>query len=156
MTKIVVLSDSHGYWKLVEKISPLFAENDFVIHLGDGSRDMRPYSAEDPDKFILLQGNCDALSGLRDYVLEAEGKRIFCCHGHRYGVKRGLEDLAQAAKERDCDIALYGHTHSADICEVNGVLCINPGAMSGYMGVSYCYLVLHGDKVVPTIVEVTP
>ena len=37
MKTFVVLSDSHGRKKNVEKLLALFAENDFVVHLGDGS-----------------------------------------------------------------------------------------------------------------------
>lgn len=155
MKTFVVISDTHGDWRHLGKISPLFEENDYVVHLGDGVRDMRPYTAQFADKFYLIQGNNDFSSALKECVIKAEGHRIFCCHGHRYGVKRGLDALVDAAKERDCDVALYGHTHTAEVLEKDGVLCINPGALSGFVGCSYCYLVVHKEKVVPTIVEVS-
>ena len=41
MKKILILSDTHGNGKALEKLSPLVAENDYVIHLGDGVGDMR-------------------------------------------------------------------------------------------------------------------
>ena len=37
MLSCIVLSDSHGRIKNVEKLKPLFEENGMVIHLGDGS-----------------------------------------------------------------------------------------------------------------------
>ena len=43
MKTFVVISDSHGRRKNVEKVAPLFAENDYVVHLGDGSTDLRDF-----------------------------------------------------------------------------------------------------------------
>ena len=60
-----------------------------------------------------------------------------------------------AAKERGCDIALYGHTHESDVHEEEGVLVVNPGCMTYYTPApSYCYLVIVGKKAVATVVEV--
>ena len=155
MKTFVVISDSHGRRKNVEKVAPLFAENDFVVHLGDGSTDLRDFLREHPEKAIILRGNCDFSYGMEEYVIEEEGVRVLCCHGHKYGVKSGIARLAAHAKERDCTVALYGHTHQAEVREEGGVLLVNPGCMTRF-GVrqSYCYLVIHGKKAVATIVEV--
>lgn len=152
MKTVVILSDSHGRRKNVEKLFPLFAENDYVIHLGDGSADVRDFSRENPQKCLVMKGNCDFSYGMDEYVLETEGVRILCCHGHKYGVKSGLSRLVAHAKECGCDVALYGHTHRADICEEDGVLCVNPGSLGDFFSPSYCYLVLHEKKATPTIV----
>ena len=154
MKTFVVLSDSHGRnHKALSKLEPLFAENDFIVHLGDGSSDMRQVFAQYPEKTYICRGNCDFAYGAEEFIIEAEGLRILCCHGHRYGVKRGLEALAEAAKQKGCEIALYGHTHTANIESVNGVLCVNPGALGSFSGGSYCYLVVHKGKPTATIVE---
>ena len=153
MKTFVILSDSHGRYKNVQKIAPLFSENDYIVHLGDGSSDMRPYLSQYPEKLFVMKGNCDFSYGMEETVIEAEGLSVLCCHGHRYGVKRGLETLAARAKELNCEIALYGHTHRAGIETVDGVLCINPGSVGEYAAPSYCYLVLHKGKATPTIVE---
>lgn len=154
MKTLVVLSDSHGYLKNLDPLAPIFKENDYVVHLGDGHADMRFFTEEDPDKYYLFRGNCDFANALQEYVLEVEGVRIFMTHGHKYSVKTELLSLALAAKQRNCTVALYGHTHIASIREVEGVLCINPGTMKAPLnaGGSYCYLVVNGEKVVPTIV----
>lgn len=154
MKTFVVLSDSHGRARAAAQIAPLFAENDFVVHLGDGCSDLRAYTSQEPEKFYIMRGNCDFSYAQEECVVEAEGVRVFCCHGHRYGVKRGLETLAARAKELGCTVALYGHTHRADITEADGVLCINPGALGSYSDPSYCYLVVHKGKVTPTIVKI--
>lgn len=154
MKTFVILSDSHGRKGVLEKVSPLFGENDYLVHLGDGSADMRNTFSEFPEKTYICRGNCDFAYGQDEFVIQAEGKRIFCCHGHRYGVKSGLSRLASRAKELDCEIALYGHTHRAAAEEINGVLCINPGSAGAYAEGSYCYLVLHNGKITYSFVPI--
>lgn len=154
MKTAVVLSDSHGRTSALKKIMPLFGENDYIIHLGDGSADLRATFSEYPQKTYICKGNCDFSYGAEEFIIEEEGLRILCCHGHRYGVKSSLARLAAYAKQMGCDIALYGHTHRAAIETVDGVLCVNPGSIGAFGGGSYCYLVLHKGKATPTIVQV--
>ena len=155
MKKILVISDTHGSRKGIEKLKPLIAENDYVIHLGDGAGDMREVMGLYPDKVYLCAGNCDFFSPLPDEgILEVEYLKIFYCHGHKYGVKRDLHSLCKAAKEKGCDIALYGHTHDSLIAELDGVTLINPGSARypAGEGGSYCYLVINKDQATPVIV----
>lgn len=155
MKTFVILSDSHGRSaKALEKLAPLFAENDYIIHLGDGATDMRSVFSQYPQKTYICRGNCDwGGYGEEEYVIETEGVSVLLCHGHKYGVKGELRRLAAAAKSRGCEVALYGHTHLASIERVDGVLCICPGALSSYFEPSYCYLVLHQGKATATIVS---
>ena len=155
MKKLVIISDSHGNLKGVSELLPLMAENDYVIHLGDGAGDMREARSLYPEKVYSCGGNCDFFSPLpEDGELEIEGVKIYFCHGHRYGVKSELLSLALEAKRRECDIALYGHTHIPLITEKEGVTLINPGALRHSVGKggSYCYLVINGKKFTPVIV----
>ena len=155
MKKIIVVSDSHGNGKGIDALRALVAENDLFVHLGDGMQDIRSLRAEFPEKVYFCNGNCDFFSSYpAEGILEVEGVRIFYCHGHRYGVKSGLEELARCAKARDCDIALYGHTHEGKISEIDGVTLINPGTMRYALdrGGSYCYLVVNGRKFTPVLV----
>lgn len=153
MKTFVVISDSHGRRAALEKIKPLFAENDYIVHLGDGSGDVRETFSQFPEKTYICKGNCDLFYGEDEFVLDEEGVSLLCCHGHKYGVKSGLARLAARAKERGCSVALYGHTHRADVREVNGVLCVNPGSLGAHADASYCYLVIHRGKVTPTVVQ---
>ncbi len=155
MKKLIILSDTHGSKKGLEKLRPLVEENDYLVHLGDGAGDVRALMSAYPDKVYLCAGNCDFFSSYPDDgVLEVERLRIYYCHGHRYGVKRDLQALAAAAKARDCDIALYGHTHRPLISKLDGVTLINPGSLryphDG--GGSYCYLVVEKNKATPVLV----
>ena len=154
MKTFVIISDTHRNTKPLDKIATVLAECDYIIHLGDMAGDARELMRAYPEKTYVLAGNNDFFGGESELVLDAEGRRIFACHGHRYGVKSGTERLVAAAKERLCDIALYGHTHEAEVREENGVLLINPGCMTAYAPhKSYFYLVVNGKKAVPTIVN---
>ncbi|MBQ8658700.1 MAG: metallophosphoesterase [Clostridia bacterium] len=155
MKKIVVISDTHGNLGGIEKLAPLMAENDLVVHLGDGGSDLRTFTANFPEKAYVCRGNCDFFSAYpEEGVLEVERIRIFYCHGHTYGVKSGLWGLAREAKRRDCQIALYGHTHTALITELDGVTLVNPGSLKRAVGEggSYCYLVVNKEKFTPVLV----
>ena len=155
MKKLIVISDSHGNARAVESLLPLIAENDYVVHLGDGAADMREIRAQYPEKVYACCGNCDFFSPIpEEGVLEVEYLRILYCHGHRYRVKSDLTALAKATKERGCEIALYGHTHRAEITEIDGVTLINPGSFKRPIGEggSYCYLVINKDKYTPVLV----
>ncbi len=155
MTKLILLSDTHGNRKGIDGLEPLIAENDLVVHLGDGAADMREIARRYPDKVYQCAGNCDLFSPYpQEGVLEVEYLKIFYCHGHRYGVKRELTELAQEAKARGCEIALYGHTHTPLVSVVDGVTLINPGSLRlpADVGGTYCYLVVHKREFTPTIV----
>ncbi len=154
MKTFVVLSDSHSRNKrALEKLLPIFAENDYIVHLGDGSADMREVAELYPEKTYVCRGNCDPFYGADEFVIETADGSVLCCHGHQWGVKSGLSRLAAHAKERGCAVALYGHTHTAAIEEKDGVLCINPGAFGSALSPVYCYLVLHKGKATPTLVS---
>ena len=134
--KILVLSDSHGMISRVydayETVRP-----DLLIHLGDRSEDIdRVVSFGDVKcDIVLVKGNCDlTLFGApKERVLDIDGVKLFCVHGHEQRVKSGLDALTFAAKSRNCTYALYGHTHVKSVDEINGVTCINPGAV-GFSG----------------------
>ncbi len=155
MKTLVILSDTHGSRRGLESIRSLLLENDYVVHLGDGAGDLRAVEGLDPNKAYACAGNCDFFAPQPlEGIIEVERLRIFCCHGHTYGVKKDLTRLAQEAKSRDCDIALYGHTHTPLVSKIDGVTLINPGTLKNPVdkGGSYCYLVIHGDKATPTLV----
>lgn len=156
MKTVVVISDTHGNVRQIEELLPIMEESDYVLHLGDGARDMERFGLKLKGKLLAVDGNCDPGSlGKTEGVLEAEGVRIFYTHGHLFGVKRGTEELRAYAKENGCGAALYGHTHRAEAEEEGGVLCFNPGNLSKYTAKrSYGYLVLHDGKITWKIVEI--
>ena len=155
MKTLIVISDTHGSIKAVNSLRTLIAENNYVVHLGDGAADMREIRGEYPEKVYQCAGNCDFTSVIpTEGELEVEGVKILYCHGHQYGVKSNLYALALEAKRRGCSVALYGHTHFAHIIEIDGVTLINPGSLKRAVGEggSYCYLVINKEKITPVLV----
>lgn len=149
MKTLVIVSDTHGNRRALEQLEPVFAECDFILHLGDTSDDGAKLRAKFPDKTYLVNGNCDFMKlGENELVLQVEEVKIFATHGHLYSAKHTLAKLAARAKELGCSVVLYGHTHRAEEREVQGVMLCNPGALSRYAQKSYGYLVINGGKAV--------
>lgn len=156
MKKIVVLSDTHRNKAAIEKLLPVMAESDYVIHLGDHAQDMKEYAETLRGKLITVDGNCDFFSsGTDELTFEVEEVRLFVCHGHKYGVKSSLDRILDRAEQEKADIALFGHTHNA-LSEIRrGIKLINPGCMTKYSPVkSYCYLLIDGKKSADKIIEI--
>lgn len=156
MKKILVLSDVHSNRNALTRVADIMKESDYVIFLGDGISALSEYFGVLKDKLYAVDGNCD-FSGLgqRQGLLEVEGHKIFFTHGHLYGVKSDLTKLSLKAQEVGADIVLYGHTHIANVEKQGGVYFINPGCFEGRgQEISYCYLMIHNEKVVPSIVTV--
>ncbi len=154
MKTFIVVSDTHGNRAALDKLDPLFAENDYIIHLGDTSGDGAAIARRYPDKTYLLNGNCDIMRcGESETIIDAEGVKIFACHGDRYGVKHTYERIADKARQEGCAAALFGHTHRACEEEMYGVKLFNPGTLSRYSHKSYLYLVVSDGRVTGKIVD---
>lgn len=152
MKTLIAVSDSHGNRAALEKLFPIFSESDYIFHLGDTSSDGSFIRRSFPDKTYLINGNCDfERLGEKELTLQIEDVRIFACHGDAYGVKYGYDRLAYRAKELDCSVALFGHTHCATERELDGVLLFNPGTTKKYTQGTYLYLVINGNKAVGKI-----
>ncbi|HLS23155.1 MAG TPA: metallophosphoesterase [Pseudogracilibacillus sp.] len=126
MTKLLVLSDSHG---LTRRITTIYERHDVTeaIHCGDSELAL---DAKELEPFHVVRGNCDFESRFpEEKVIEMNGLRIFATHGHLYGVKSSLMRLQYRATEVDADIVLFGHSHVAYCEEIDGKLYINPGSL---------------------------
>ena len=103
MTKLLVLSDSHGARDAIKRILNKEQNNvDAVIFLGDGLRDLEQTLAFFPHlRVYSVAGNCDygALEPL-DGLAAFDQTVVFYTHGHLYGVKYDLDTLADAAAAR--------------------------------------------------------
>ena len=121
MTKLLVLSDSHGGRAAIERV--LLKENANI------------------DALVLLEPT--------DGLAAFDGVVIFYTHGHMYGVKYDLDTLADAASARGAEVALFGHTHIPHAETRSGVFLFNPGSCGRcYTGPdTYGILTLDGGKV---------
>lgn len=132
--RIIVISDTHGSIHAIENVFLRNRDADLFIHLGDGERDLDNFLAENTDyidKTIHVCGNCDTGSLSPGYVvLPVFGHKIFATHGHLFAVKNDLEILKKNAKQNDCDIVLFGHTHTRYNKKEDGLYILNPGSAS--------------------------
>lgn len=101
MKRIGIVSDSHGMRGMLEQsLIKLEAGGplDALIHCGDGGSDAK-YLAGNILQTVIVRGNCDGwgCDYEDDMLVNIGGVNIFVTHGHRYGVKSGLDTLASAA-----------------------------------------------------------
>lgn len=152
MTKLVVISDSHNDSLVIKRILKAEKDANALIFLGDGLNDLELALTMFPKlRVYSVAGNCDygAVEPPEGFAA-FDGVLVFYTHGHLYGVKGSFERLAETAKARGADVALFGHTHTPADETVNGVRLFNPGSCSqGFMaGKSYGVLMLDAGKVV--------
>ena len=128
MSKILIVSDSHGSTDLLEGIEKIHGHDaDLMIHCGDSE-----LAEDDPaiKSFKSVRGNCDFLANLPDDETHViNGVKIFVTHGHLYSVKSTLGNLFYKAKELQADIVCFGHSHILGAEMVDDVLFINPGSI---------------------------
>lgn len=132
--KILVLSDSHSLLRImrsaVQAIKP-----DAIIHLGDYFDDGEVIREENMHiPFHQVPGNCDKyrLYQPRPEILcyNVCGVKLYMTHGHNHNVKYSLCSLLQDAKAENAQAVLYGHTHSPDCRQEDGMWILNPGSCS--------------------------
>lgn len=137
--RIVVLSDSHRNKRnLFEAIEKHMDSTDLFIFLGDGEDDFDNVLLLYPKlKYERVCGNCDWGSVHPFYKeIKAGGKGIFFSHGHPFKVKFGYEMIINEARQRECDIVLFGHTHNQYTAYDDGLYIMNPGSIaSGEYGI---------------------
>ena len=129
--KILVISDTHGDLRNLERVLKNGEQYDMLIHCGDICGDEERVQRLAGIPFFGVSGNMD-FSGILPYerIVEAGGKKIFVAHGHRLGVNFDTVELAEEALAEKADIALYGHTHVPEVHEQDGITIMNPGSLS--------------------------
>ena len=138
--KILVLSDSHGEFnnmvELVKRENP-----DKIIFSGDCSKDCIELSyIYEKIEFVIVKGNMDRsdYSTPDNEIFNMFGYKTLVTHGHIYGVKSNLNSLHSMAKESQCRVVIFGHTHKRYSNEINDIMFFNPGAfIDGSYGVIF-------------------
>ena len=138
--KIAVLSDTHIPTRLGAipgRVYEVCAECDLILHAGDV---VELSVIRDLERFAPLKavhGNMDPYDVTKKYPesleIQIEGKRI--CMTHGTGARFGIEKRVQKRFEpRKPDIVIFGHSHVFSSDTNNGVLRLNPGAVSDSKG----------------------
>lgn len=123
--KIVLVSDNHGNLKVIKDIATKHQDGDYYLHCGDSELNpalLRP--------FVSVKGNND-YTDLPDHrIIKILNHQILLMHGHRYVSFRNYDLLIKRAKELNCDVVFFGHTHMfLDAC-IDNIRLINPGSCS--------------------------
>lgn len=129
--KVLIVSDTHGRDENLEEAVLREAPFDYLIHCGDveGREIFIEALAECP--CIIVAGNNDFFTDLpHEEEITLEGHKMLVTHGHYYFVSRNHDRLVEKAGEDNCQIAMYGHTHTPVIEEEDGILVINPGSLT--------------------------
>ena len=129
--RIVVISDSHGRTRRLDRVFADQPQAEAYLFLGDGLPDWAQMEKKYPERRLLaVAGNCDGGTTVPSVRTEEfGGVRILLTHGHIYKVKYDLGTLALAARERGAQVALFGHTHRALECQDRELLLVNPGSV---------------------------
>ena len=136
--KILVVSDAHGNEELMLQLVKEYPKMDLYLHAGDSEQDewsIKP--------FISVRGNCDHYYDFPNYlVIPSPAGNIYVQHTP-YISKSVLN-------EHNIKIVIHGHTHIRRNEMINGILYINPGAISyardKYDG-SYAILTIEDKKI---------
>ena len=149
---IVAFSDSHQK-EIPERLLNIFEESEYVFFLGDGDNKNISELAFHPG-FHGVCGNCDVKALPEEDVVEIDGVRILLTHGDKYHVKRDLNTLLFRAKELNCSVVFYGHTHFAEIDRFDDITFVCPGALSNCLSgnPSYAYATIVDGKFLVKIV----
>ena len=131
MTRILVTSDTHGYYAPISDYILSRNDIDLLIHAGDGVEDVISIAYETQIPYYVVRGNNDYYTNeAYDKVIEKDGIKIFLTHGHHYGVYGGSGEVFDKARQNNCQIAIYGHTHIYKNEEIDGIIILNPGSVS--------------------------
>lgn len=133
MTRILVVSDSHGRSGMVQSALLHDGGFDWVFHLGDGAGDLEEFLPLMP-QWAAVRGNCDAPWGFEGRLpflrtVELEGMKILLIHSHQAHSHHSMHGLYLEAEKNAADLVLFGHTHHPVSEERNGVRYFNPGAL---------------------------
>jgi len=138
--KIAVLSDTHIPTRLGAipgRVYEICAESNLILHSGDIIDISVVVDLERFAPVKAVHGNMDPFDICRRFPesleLELEGHRICMTHGS--GTRFGIQDrILKRFKPRDPDIIIFGHSHIFNNDIKDGVLRLNPGAVSGSSG----------------------
>ena len=82
-------------------------------------------------KLLRVTQETEARALPAEKIVELGKLRIFVTHGHHYGVSMGTEMLRDEAKDRGCNVAMYGHTHRPYLDQSDPLLTVlNPGSLA--------------------------
>lgn len=133
MSKMIIVSDSHGLVEPLEKIYAHFKDEvDYFVHCGDSE-----LKADHPlfQVYEGVKGNCDFATFPEILKIDVAGHTILVTHGHLYKARSTLNQMYYLAVKEGADVVCFGHNHVPLNEEIEGVLFINPGSVRHNRGI---------------------
>ena len=153
--RILVFSDTHKDTQSCIKTIKRLVGIDMILHAGDHASDAMELAKLFPNIPVhYVSGNCDFSSAPSDLIIEADGKRIFLTHGHGYGVKSeaNYTTLREYALKKECDCAVFGHTHQGFNDSLGKVVLLNPGSVK--YGQTFGVIEIEGGRLKTAICDI--
>lgn len=141
--QIVVISDTHGRNEVFQELRLRHPQASAYLHCGDSETD--EYTL---DGFVSVQGNNDYYSSHpMELIINVKDLKVYMTHGQYLRSNNRFEALVQKARDYDCTLALYGHTHVFDLRVIDGVTLLNPGSLHHNRdGSQPCYALVTIDE----------
>ncbi len=129
--KILVVSDTHGQHKNLDRILEKEQDIDMFVHLGDVEGGEFYIDAVVECEKHIVRGNNDFFSDLpKEEEFYIGNYKVFITHGHAYGVSLGTEQIREEGKARGADLVMFGHTHKPFLEKDSEITVLNPGSIS--------------------------
>lgn len=129
---------------------------DIILFTGDHIQDGRLLAKQLNLPVYSVVGNCDpSEAGEKERVIELSGRKFFLTHGHRWGVKRGMQSLFYRTQEVGAQVAVFGHTHIPFCQKIDDIWMINPGSPTYPRGLSnrgtYAIISIEDNELYPSV-----
>ena len=147
MKKLVVMSDNHGQDMMMEYIRKREPDADYYIHCGDSEASRQELLTG----YICVSGNNDWYLDLpRDAKLKVEDLTVLITHGQYFGFFNRELAMNDLLTRTQCQVLLFGHTHTPCFQKDDHFYYINPGSTTlprGGSQPSYAIVTIDGQKV---------
>lgn len=134
MVKIGIMSDTHGYLDLIDKVLASLAPGDvdLWLHAGDLGDDGRYLRDQVSVPVYLVRGNNDRGRQLeaREQLIPLEDTFIYMTHGHQVPYYQYASELMGLGRSMGARLVVAGHTHVHQALEKDGCLFVNPGSLA--------------------------
>ena len=105
--KIGISSDTHGIKEYIDKAIFYLKDCDLIIHAGDNFSDSKYIYSMTKVGIMAVKGNCDFDNVEDELLFDLEDKMVFLCHGDKYNVKYGIDEIEEKAKNENADIVIF-------------------------------------------------
>ncbi|MDP8220040.1 MAG: YfcE family phosphodiesterase [Candidatus Stygibacter frigidus] len=146
MTKVLVVSDSHGNQRFLRQVLQAEHDAEIIVHLGDYYNDLEEnYDLTDGKTVYRVPGifNSGYFSG------KLSPTCVFEVNNWRIGGVHAPQDIPKLPGK--FDVILSGHTHSPKVEKLNLYLHINPGHLKNLIDrgniASYAVLEISDEKI---------